>query len=589
MYRRLTFGLCITLCSFVPAGAATITVTSDSGGTGGLDCTLRDAITAANTDTATGGCTGGSGADVIELPDGVTITLTEEDNQTDGRNGLPSISSEITINGNDTTIQRHAGGDTPDFRLFHIAADGNLMLNDLTASGGSAQGKASPANAAGGILNYGESTLTDSNISDNTAAGGGGGIRNYGELTLTNSNVSDNTTSNSSGGGIRNYGWLALTDSNVSGNTAAGYGGGILNRDGGTVTLTNSIVSGNSAGRGGGIHNIFATVTMADSIVSGNFANSDGGGIVNAGDGTVTLTNSTVSGNSAGDIGGGIKLPPGSGDLILTNSTVKNNTAAWGGGIYNRSAGTATLTNSTVSDNTSVWAGGGIYTYTTLTLTNSIVSGNTAGSWGGGILKFTGTVTLTNSTISGNVGGGIFNYLSFGTVTLTNSIVANNTPTDCENLGALIDAGYNIIEDGTCISNPTSFGGDPMLGPLQDNGGPTLTHALLEGSPAIDAIPVVDCVVDTDQRGVLRPQGDGCDIGSYEVEVADPCADDDGDGRVTICHVPRGNAHTITVSVRALPAHLAHGDHCGPCADGLPASADGPVTGRVASVTAVTF
>ncbi len=642
--------MCMTLCFLAPARAEIITVTSDSGGTGGPDCTLRDAITAANTDTPTGGCPAGSGADTIELPVGATIMLTEVDSDTEGPNGLPSITSEIIINGNVTTIQRQTGGGTPDFRLFHIAAEGNLMLDHLTASSGSAQMGPFPWNEGGGIMNHGELTLTDSNVSDNTAVGGGGGIRNYGELTLTKSNVSDNTTSSYNGGGIRNTGAVTLTDSNVSGNTADFYGGGIWSRDGGTVTLTNSIVSGNSAGKGGGIHGIDSTVSIAYSIVSGNSADHDGGGIVSAGlDGTLTLTNSTVSGNSSGAIGGGIWLAPFSGDVTLTNSMVNNNTANWGGGLYSRSAGTVTVTNCTFDGNSSDSTGGGILNRSVMTLTNCTVSGNSANSslfggggimnrpggimtltdsvvignsagkgggihnrlqgtltligsivsentagYGGGIYNnddgmvsltnstvsgnFAGSdgggiwsrnaLTLTNSTVSGNAGSGVFNVAP-GMATLTNCIVANNTDTDCENDGGTVtDAGYNIVEDGTCISDPTSFGGDPMLGPLQDNGGPTPTHALLEGSPAIDTIPVGDCVVDTDQRGVLRPQGDGCDIGSYEVELTDPCADDDGDGLVTICHIPpghSGNAHTITVSVRALPAHLAHGDQCGPC------------------------
>lgn len=85
--------------------------------------------------------------------------------------------------------------------------------------------------------------------------------------------------------------------------------------------------------------------------------------------------------------------------------------------------------------------------------------------------------------------------------------------------GFIFDNGYNISEDVACIDESTSFAADPLLGPLQDNGGSTHTHAPLEGSPAIDAIPLeVECTVTEDQRGVARPQGEGCDIGAYEVE-----------------------------------------------------------------------
>ena len=127
------------------AHAATINVTTTSGGTGGPDCTLRDAITSANTDTATGGCPAGSGADIINLAAGGTYTLTTEDNDEplgDGPNGLPPVTSQITINGNGATIQRDPSYACPvddgssDFRIFHVDNPGDLTLNDLTVSNG---------------------------------------------------------------------------------------------------------------------------------------------------------------------------------------------------------------------------------------------------------------------------------------------------------------------------------------------------------------------------------------------------------------------------------------------------------------------
>ena len=122
MPRRLPCSLILATVALtaVPAGADTILVTSDSGGTGGPDCTLRDAITAANTDLEVGRCAAGNGADTIELPADATITLTHVDNETDGLNGLPSVTSEITINGGGTAIQRD--GSAPDFRVFHVGA-----------------------------------------------------------------------------------------------------------------------------------------------------------------------------------------------------------------------------------------------------------------------------------------------------------------------------------------------------------------------------------------------------------------------------------------------------------------------------------
>src|SRR5690606_29146412 len=169
------------------------------------------------------------------------------------------------------------------------------------------------------------------------------------------------------------------------------------------------------------------------------------------------------------------------GIMTLTNSLVSGNSAYRGGAIYN--AGTGTLANSTVSGN-SATDGGGIYNASgPLTLTNSTVSGNMALQNGGGIHNYSfGTLTLTNSTVSNNsggYGGGVFNHS--GVTTMTNSIIAYSPGGDCENWGT-INAKHTLIRDGLGCVNGTdlnNLAGEPMLGPLQDNGGPTMTHALL--------------------------------------------------------------------------------------------------------------
>lgn len=122
------------------------------------------------------------------------------------------------------------------------------------------------------------------------------------------------------------------------------------------------------------------------------------------------------------------------------------------------------------------------------------------------------------NTITGNSSGGIYNNDSPFPVNLSSTIVAGNpSGEDCENKGILNDLGYNLVEDGSCIDDSTSFAADPKLGSLQDNGGDTHTHALLDDSPAIDAIPIGACAVTEDQRGVSRPQKDACDIGAFEL------------------------------------------------------------------------
>ena len=185
-------------------------------------------------------------------------------------------------------------------------------------------------------------------------------------------------------------------------------------------------------------------------------------------------------------------------------------------------------------------SGGGILNSVTLRLgahiglTNSTVSGNSAGS-GGGIVssggEFASSVGLLNSTVVRNtathIGGGIVQ--AFSGLGLTNSLVAQNTPGPdviSEPSESVVSAFFSLIGDGTGTGLTNTNGNqvgsasapiDPKLGPLADNGGPTRTHALLLGSPAIDAASTPDCPT-TDQRGVLRPQGAACDIGSYERE-----------------------------------------------------------------------
>jgi hypothetical protein len=391
--------------------------------------------------------------------------------------------------------------------------------------------------------------------------GYGGGIRNQGNLTITNSVIISNT-STIYGGGIFNQGHLNITNGIISSNTSA-YGGGIHNQ--GQLTITNSVISSNTANsHGGGIYNIgnifgnYVILNIFKSSIIGNEA-SYGGGLSNVAGVWFTesnLTETTISGNSS-LYGGGIYNFTNSGSanafayLNTLDSTIDNNTCAYSGGGINIQTWEEThvnLVNTTISNNTAgtsgTYFGGGIYingyggnTYTTLS--NVTVSGNTSYD-AGGIAHFAnngnGNISIVASTIYSNTVtifaggvGGIYNKSQGGegtaTMTMTHSIVAGSVsaygngdcysfePTDFNNTG------YNIIENDVTNTCGTFFyTGNPGLGPLNDNGGPTFTHALLEGSPAIDAIPIDSCLLPTDQRGVTRPLGYGCDIGAYEVE-----------------------------------------------------------------------
>jgi len=271
-------------------------------------------------------------------------------------------------------------------------------------------------------------------------------------------------------------------------------------------------------------------------------------GIINQGD--LTANYVVVQNNLGGDYcwGGGVT---NEGTMLIQWSTVDGNScsyAGYGGGIYNwQYGGSLTILNSTISNNQAS-AGGGIYNQNTLTIVNSTISNNTvtfglSNSAGGGIYNGSSTLILRNATIFGNEGaqsgGGIFFDSTYGgSVTLSNTILANNTAnanSDCS--GPISSSGYNIIGDtaGCSFSGATSdlLNVDPKLGTLQNNGGPTLTRWLYEGSPAIDGGNPSGCIdnignpLTTDQRGFTRPMdgnGDGnnvCDIGAYEADPSD--------------------------------------------------------------------
>lgn len=259
-----------------------------------------------------------------------------------------------------------------------------------------------------------------------------------------------------------------------------------------TVHLNSLTIRNGNVGMltGGGIYNA-GTLTLANSVVRDNIAGSGGGGIINRGE--LTLVNTSVVSNTVSPNSGGGILNDDGKHLTVIASTISNNRGNGGSGILNGSASYLAILNSTLSDNTNISTG----------VTN-----------GGGILNFSGTVVLTNTTIAANVSG-VFNVAP-GTITARNSIIARNiTGGDCNK--SITSAGYNLDSDGTCVLNATGDlpNTDPKLGSLQNNGGPTFTQALLIGSPAIDAGDSNACP-NTDQRGVGRPQGNGCDMGAYE-------------------------------------------------------------------------
>ena len=299
----------------------------------------------------------------------------------------------------------------------------------------------------------------------------------------------------------------------------------------------------------------------------------------------IEISNLTIRHGKAGS-GGGIEHY-GDGSLTITACAITDNRAntAQGGGIF-VADGAVTINNSTVSNNTSYSSGGGLAipgttSNPTLYVNNSTISGNTADSNGGGGIRLqSGTLTVASSTIVSNTaldgypnrgGGGIRTTVS-PYPSIKNSIIANNTADgvpgpDCQ--GTIDSGGYNLVEDTTdCggLVGTDITGQDPLLGPLANNGGDTETHALLIGSPAIDAANPSGCTdvdgaaLTTDQRGQSRAyDGDGdstaaCDIGAVEAQpdimVRDSSATvRDGTGSVDFGVTPMGTPVDKTFTI----------------------------------------
>jgi hypothetical protein len=407
-------------------------------------------------------------SDTINLAGGGTYTLTAPDNTADGPNGLPVVSSNITINGALATIERSAGA--PEFRVLNVGINGLLTLTDATIRGGQlTTGTFVFDVSGGGIANRGSLVITRCTIRDNTAARAGGLW---------------NTTS--SGGSIRAT--VEINNTSITSNSASTFGGGVAN-EGSSLVINSSQISSNVAGTNGvGLYNRFsfapADAEVNDSTIAGNTGSvSSGGGIYNSGSGTA---------------------------LEINRSTISGNVNGHGAGINNSDEATAVVANSTISGNST--------------------DGTSSFQVGGGVKNDeSATLELRNSTITGNSalgsgadGDGLYNgsgFFSPSTVSLSNTILAGNG-IDCRNDGTITSLGHNLTADSpSCWTAAAGdqIGTDPMLGILQSNGGPTQTHEPLNGSPAIDAGSPSCPPPATDQRGIARPQSTACDIGAFEV------------------------------------------------------------------------
>jgi uncharacterized protein (DUF2141 family) len=265
---------------------------------------------------------------------------------------------------------------------------------------------------------------------------------------------------------------------------------------------------------------------------------------------TVTLRNITVAnGNADTEGGGGVYVNPNA-RLTVENSTFTGNAATEGAAIYAQQRSTVNITSSTIFGNTATSYGGGLLNWGTMSITNSTISGNSSGYGGGGVNVIQGTLTLRNTTMTANHasvrGGGILQK-DPAVVTLDNTIVSGNTVGDpgiSPDLdGRFSSSDHNLIGNTTgAIFTPAAndiVGQDPLLDTLKNNGGPTWTHALLPGSPAINA---GDTALATDQRGLPRPALGADDIGAFELQPQTFAltVTKDGTGSGTVTSSPAG-------------------------------------------------
>jgi len=392
-------------------------------------------------------------------------------------------------------------------------------------------------------------TVTDSTISNNTAYHAGGIGVTGGTVRLNHSTLIDNKA-RIDGGAIRVLpgGYDATTlwvengtvigqpgHGNISefdtSDAAFGRGGGIYSEA--RVEVSNSTIEGNS---GDGIYNNNGWLRLQGSVVRGNTMN----GIASISASTassIQISGSTlqenglrgvdarnanlffIGGSILDNLNGGLRIDSGS--LDFSYSTVSGNTYVMeygaGGGIGGFHLSTADIRNSTISGNSTLGSGGGIYLHATSGfLKNLTISGNHADVGGG--LTTTGSIQANNLTVVLNTAGSSGGVLSLAGLTVSNSIIAENIGGNCGGLTSFISGGHNLDDGTTCSLTAAGdlSGVPPMFGPLQDNGGTTFTHALLPGSPAIDAGDDATCLA-LDQRNVNRPQGPHCDIGAFEL------------------------------------------------------------------------
>lgn len=459
----LTQPLALFLLTVVAAGVSprpiqatiiTVNTTTDELNADG-DCSLREAIRAANLDTAVSGCPAGSGADEIIVPTGTYVLTRTGPDEDFAVTGDLDVSSDLTITGAGAT-QTIINGNQID-RVIHI------LFNDptVTISGVTIQNGDAPHETLGGVdgagggirLGFATLTLIDTVVRNNTAEELGAGIDSEGALTLINSEISGNTVSGGvsllqRGGGISTVGERGLTISNstISNNFAALTGGG-LGLDQGKTTIINSTINNNIAGEDGG--GIFSFVGRASRGLNKE---------------PLMIVNSTASGNRAGDFGGGIA---NLGKLIVDSATITNNVADENGeGVGN---------------------GGGIFNSHSAKVKGSLIASNVDNSSGVEGPDCFPRLTSKGYNLVGNTKG-----CKIGKG--KNLLGAETSPLNSL-LGPLQANGGLTFTHALLAGSPAIDKGEPLCKDQKKQ------------------------LILADQRGVVRPQGAACDIGAYEAAL----------------------------------------------------------------------
>jgi hypothetical protein len=492
---------------------------TDTGTGSGLTGDLRYCITNAT-----------SGSDTITFAQGLTGTINLE-------SALPTLNASLALQGPGANLLTVAfAGNTPHsaFGIFDVTLPSvSMEISGLTIYGNAATAGVNNIFQKGAISNAGTLTVSACTFSEDANVGGyqiggAGAIMNSGTAIVSNcsfNNCSGNGVSDDAGA-IENSGTLTVGNSTFNSNSA-NYGGGAITNSG-TATISSSTFNSNLCiyGGAGAITNS-GVLTLNYSTLSGNRKDpnspgygggandAQGGAIANWG--ALTINNSTISGN---DAKGG-----NSGATASGLSTGTGN--GMGGGIYT-SGGTLSINSSTIAD-------------------NEAIGGSTAGlsyagtASGGGLYIAGGSVSINNSTLADNqaisgagtvpgteYGGGIYNAAGPGALQMYDTILADNSAgtagPDME--GGVTSLGHNLIGNssgGSGFAASDLVNVNPQLGPLQNNGGPTQTMALLPGSPAIDAGDNTSAPA-YDQRGPGFPRivNGTIDIGAFEVQNGSP-------------------------------------------------------------------